>query len=237
MKILVAYVVVTGGPVAANYAARFVSTYHENPPGLAHDTLIICNGGPLPLDEALIFSSLHPIFLPRVNDPGWDISAFIDVARGAGSNYDAIFCCGESVHFHRQGWLARLVSAWERHGPGMYGPLSSNTIRGHLNTTAFLCPPSLLAKYPSAVFDRKSRYEFEHGERSFWRRLSMKNIPVRLVTWDGEWTPKTWRVPANILWRGDQSNCLVWECHTENWLHSDLGTKQNWSRMADAQFR
>jgi hypothetical protein len=36
-----------------------------------------------------------------------------------------------------------------------------------------------------------------------------------MVTWDGEWRRKDWRTPQNIFRRGDQSNLLVCDHHTE----------------------
>lgn len=237
MKICLAYVVVSNGPVSIDYAARFAATYHEYPPDYPHDTIILCNGGPVRLELALVFTGLKAKLLPRPNDPGFDVSAYIEISRKLYADYDAMFCCGESVYFHRAGWLKRLAQVWDKFGPGMYGPLSSNALSPHLNTTAFLCPPSLLRQYPENFRTRSDRYEFEHGKRSIWRRAVELHLPVRLVTWDGEWEPQRWREPDNILWRGDQSNCLVWETHTDSWFHADAAKKANWSRLADQRFR
>jgi hypothetical protein len=173
----------------------------------------------------------------RENDGGWDISAYIAAARGPCSDYDAMLCLGESVYFHRAGWLKRLVEAWNKWGPGMYGPFSSNAIRSHLNTTAFFCAPKLLASYAAPVVDRKSRYEFEHGQGALWRRASTLGLSVRLVTWDSEWEPRAWRMQKDILWRGDQSSCLMWCNHSDNYAKADTRTKAFWQRYADAPFK
>lgn len=173
----------------------------------------------------------------RENDGGWDCSAYIDASRRFVANYEAMLCLGESVYFHREGWLKRMMEAWQRYGPGMYSPFSSNAIRGHLNTTAFMCPPTLLRCYPKRVFDRASRYEMEHGEQSLWRRAASQGMPVRLVTWDGEWEPRLWRTPNNILWRGDQTNCLMWCNHSDGYANADDQTKANWEKRYNAPFR
>lgn len=237
MKIVLAYIAVSRGPITADYCARFVASYHEFPPGVEHETVICCNGGALPTDIALMFSGLNAKFFPRVNDPGWDISAFIDGARGPCSDADIMLCLGESVYFHREGWFARLFDAWSKHGPGMYGPFASNTVRGHLNTTAFCCSPMLLRQYPARVSTHADRYEFEHGRTALWRLTSARRMPVRMVTWDGEWEPRQWRVPRNILWRGDQSNCLMFCNHTERFAAASWTTKQNWLRTCDQPFK
>ena len=237
MKIAVAYVVVTHGPISDQYCARFVSTWKEYPPLVDCDLVVLANGGPLSLELSLILHPLNPIFFPRENDPGHDISAYQSASRGPCADYDAVLCLGESVYFHREGWLKRLVQAWERYGPGMYGPFSSNAVRAHLNTTAFLCTPSLLKNYSQRVHDRLSRYEFEHGIKPLWRRASEQGMPVRLVTWDGEWEPHRWRMPRNILWRGDQSNLLLWCNHSDGYANADAKIKAEWARRCDAPFR
>jgi len=63
---------------------------------------------------------------------------------------------GESVYFHREGWLKRLADAWAKFGPGMYGPFGSNLLRPHLQTTAFCTSPALLQRCPISTKDRYS---------------------------------------------------------------------------------
>jgi hypothetical protein len=237
VKIVVCYVCVSLGPIAADYASRFVATFQEYPPGADCDLMILCNGGPLNTELSMIFAPLGPLIFPRPNDPGWDISAYQDAAHGPCAGYDAILCLGESNYFHREGWLKRLVEAWERYGPGFYGPYSSNAVRGHLNTTAFMCSPQHIRSYPYRAKDRASRMEFEHGEGALCRRLYSRGIPVRLVTWDGEWEPRLWRMPQNILWRGDQSNCLMWCNHADGYANLSAANKAQWQSRWDQPFK
>jgi hypothetical protein len=237
LKVAICYICVTHGPITADYASRFVATFNEFPPGADADLMVICNGGPLSTELAMIFAPLNPIYYPRTNDPGWDISAFQDAARGPCADYDAVLWLGESNYFHRAGWLKRLVEAWGEHGAGMYGPFSSNLVRAHLNTTAFMCSPELVKSYPIRAVNRKTRFEFEHGPSALWRKAFARKLPVRMVTWDGEWEPRRWRTPNNILWRGNQSNCLMWCSHTDNWHHETPVRKARWSQLADSPFR
>lgn len=237
MKIVVCYIAVANGPITEDYAARFVATYNAYPPGEEHDTLVVCNGGVLKTNIALLFSGMNARMFPRENDGGWDISAYIDSARGPCAQYDMMLCCGESIYFHRPGWLRRFVEAWRAIGPGMYGSLSSNLVRTHLNTTGFCCHPLLLADYKKPVRCRQDRYEFEHGKDAFWRQIEKRGMPVRLVTWDGEYEPRSWRCPPNILWRGDQSNLLMWCQHTDRYVNMDNNTKAKWARGADRPFK
>jgi hypothetical protein len=171
---------------------------------------------------------------PRVNDEGKDLTGYIDAARGPAKDYDMLVCLGESIHFHREGWLKRLVETWTTIGPGLYGPFASNLVRPHMNTTAFCTSPKLLQRCP---ISGKARYSFEHGQNSFWHWVAGHGMPVRLVTWDGSWPPQLWRMPQNILWRGDQSNCLMFCNHVERWRDASPDTKVKWSRGADQPFK
>lgn len=237
MNICLCYVAVSQGPITLDYCARFATTYHEYPPGAPHDTLVICNGGPLNTAATLALSSMSARMFPRENDGGWDVSAYIDAAKGPCYDYDAMLCLGESNYFHRAGWLKRLVDAWGKYGPAMYGPYASNAVRAHLNTTAFMCPPLLLRQYPERVHDRPSRYEFEHGERAMWRRGVKRGYQARLVTWDGEWEPRMWRFPKNILWRGDQSNLLMWCNHSDGYAQGTEEDRKKRRTWADLPFK
>jgi hypothetical protein len=148
-----------------------------------------------------------------------------------------MLCFGESVHFHRAGWLKRFVEAWEKHGPGMYGAFASNVVRAHINTTGFCCSPALLRQSPFRPHDKKTRYAWEHGRNAFWRFVQARGFAVRLVTWDGDWHPRAWRTPPNILWKGNQSNCLIRCNHCERWEQARPDIKGKWSRWADAPFQ
>lgn len=236
MKLCVAYIAVCGGPLTTEYCARFVATWHEFEPEAETDLLIICNGGPLTTEQAMIFSSLNARMLARSNE-GWDIGAHQEASRSACAKYDAVLWAGESIYFHRPGWLRRFVEVWEQHGPGFFGPFSSNAVTGHLNTTAYFCAPGMVQQYPKHVSTRADRYEYEHSPNALWRRLEARGVPVGLVTWDGFWEPFRWRMPRNVLWRGDQSNCLMWCNHSDGYANANRAVQSEWARRADQPFR
>lgn len=234
VKIVVAYIAVTQGPLTADFCSRFVGSYLVCPPGVEHDLVVVCNGGPLPLETSLLFDPLNAVFLPRPNDGGWDISGYQETAQKI--HCDMLVCLGESVYFHRPDWLLKMVNAWNEFGPGMYGFFSSFLVRAHLNTTAFVTAPLYLQQYPKAK-DRASRYEFEHGTHSLWRTIQAQGRPAKLVTWDGVWDPIQWRLPKNILWRGTQENCLIYCNHTDRYRAAAIPVKKNWERGADQMFK
>jgi len=230
LNIVIAYVCVTGGPLTHDYAARFVATWLDYHPGTDCDLVVCCNGGPLPLETALLFEPLNAKFLVRENDPGWDITAYQDVC--AKFEFDQVCACGESIHFHREGWLKRYVECRGHFGPGLYGTFSSFLVRPHLNTTGFFCDRQLLAN-SWRPHNRKERHLWEHGEIAFWRALKTMRYATKLVTFDGVYDPPQWRYPPNILWRGNQSNCLMRCGHSDRWDAADEKTKLAWSRGAD----
>ncbi len=240
MKIAVCYIAVTHGKLTDDFASRFVVTYKEYDAEAEHDLFICCNGGPLSGLLSAIFSYVKPKFYPRENTKGFDIDTYIDMATGPAKDYDMLVCLGESVYFHRHGWLKRLKDAWEKHGEGIYGPFSSHLVRAHLNTTAFCSSPALIADFAKLFWkynDGAGRYDFEHGKGAFWRWVHYTvGKPAMLVTWDGEWKPGEWRLPKNILWRGDQSNCLMWCNHTDAWRDGTNEARRFWSSGADRQF-
>ena len=237
MNVSVIYTAVTNGPLTSNFISRFVVTWMEHPPGYPCDLWVACNGGQLLPEQQLMFAPMSAKMFPRVNDPGFDLTGYMDAVRGPCANYDAVLCLGESVYFTREGWLLRLVEAWTKHGNGFYGPFGSNNSAPHLQTSAFFCSPETLRSYPIRPQNRAQRFAFEHSDRPLWRRCAERGMPVAAVYWDGEYQPRFWRYPKNILWRGDQSALLMQNNHSSAWEKLDALTKHQWSIKADQPYK
>lgn len=233
LRVLIAYVAVTNGPKTHDLCARFVGSYLAHPPQYDHELVVCCNGGPIPKSTALLFSLIPSVqFFPRKNDLGFDITAYQDVA--AQFKCDMLVCCGETIYFHREGWLKRYVESWEKYGPGMYGTFTSNLVRPHLNTTGFCVAPKFLLG-SSRPQGRLDRYDFEHGNFSFWKRINKMGYATRLVTFDGCYDVPQWRYPENIMWRGTQENCLMFCSHTTRYFEATPEMKIKWANGADAK--
>lgn len=230
MKIVICYVAVANGPKTEEYSSRFVGSLMACHPGVDFDLVVACNGGPLPTENALMFSPFNPKFFPRKNEDSWDIGAYQDVARKF--DCDAICCCGESAYAHKPNWLLPMVNAWAQYGPGMYGFFSSFLVRPHLNTTCFLTSPQFLNGWPK-VTTHKQRYDFEHGKHSFWMHLAQFKKPTKFVTWTSSYDPPQWRYENDILWRGNQSSLLLFCNHVDRFFAADPKTKSQWSYAAD----
>jgi hypothetical protein len=192
---------------------RFVDTLTSFPGGRDHNTVVVCNGGPPDDFVKELFSQVPRCSFFEHNNVGWDIGGFVALARSLKD--DVMVCFGGSAYFRRAGWLVRMMDAWTKHGPGFYGCLSRYERSPHLNTTGFWCSPGLLQDYPYPVITDGDRAEFEYGEHALWKLTLAKGLPVKLVTWDGEYDWPDWRKAPNIFRRGDQTNCLTYYKHTD----------------------
>lgn len=170
------------------------------------------------MDTRLLFSPLNPRFVEHDNS-GQDIGLFQMLAIT--SQADMMACYGESAYFHREGWLLRMVEAWKRNGPGLYASNTSNQVRPHVQTSGFACPVMLIREYPVKVNTKADRYAFEHGENCITHQAVRSGFPVMLVTWGGEYNATIWRQPENVYRKGDQSNCLCFNNHTDGYFVMD----------------
>lgn len=232
MKVDVVYTCVPDGVATLSHITKFIATRHVYPGGFEHRVVPVFNGGSPATAQKIPFSGLDHCFLERPSNIGWDIGGYIEAAKTVCVDSDIMVCFGESVYFHRPGWLKAIVNAWEKHGEGIYGAFGSNVVRPHLQTTAFATSPQLLRIYPLNVSTKKDRYEFEHGKRSFMSFVETMGKQAMMVAFDGAYQKHSWRIPRNVIWSGDQSNCLVWCNHTDRYLKSPPRTRELWNKIA-----
>jgi hypothetical protein len=215
-KLVVVYIFALGG--AQGYrekAAQFVDTYHKNPPGLNHDTVVVCNGVPANEQATELFSSLPNMsFLDR-DDSGWDIGGFQDTAKAVTA--DLMLFCGGHTYFRKPGWLERIMDVYTHFGPALYGSTGNQgdlrvNVHPHVRTTGFWCPSALMAEYPHKVTHSAQgggRYEFEHGKTclSNWTRsIGLKRL---IVGWNEVLTLETCDSMSEGFHKGSQSNVLI----------------------------
>lgn len=174
---------------------RFILSYNKY--GMGRDVnrhWISCGGGP---------------HLQYFGD-GKDGGAFWHVANS--TNADLMICCAAHTYFWREGAIARMIEVFNKYGPGLYGAMASYEVKPHIRTSFFAIPPALLRQYPHPPIVYTDANAMETGLAAW---VEYKNLPVMMVTWDGEYYRPDWRKPANIFRRGDQSNCLVKDRHTD----------------------
>lgn len=191
MKIAIVYI----HPTAHAYtyvplAKRFVKTYMECPPGSTDHELHVAINGSVPIGDwcRSLFKPLAPGFFAH-NNYGKDIGAYQSAADLIPC--DLMVCLGAPVHFHKPGWLDRIVQAYMENGPAVYAPWGFHQPLPHLRTTAFWCPPEFLSSYPHRVSDRE-RYQFEHGLDSITLWTQKLGFEPLQVTWRGVFGMENW---------------------------------------------
>lgn len=172
-------------------AKRFVSTYLTHPPGKTEHELYVAVNGSSELGGMCqeFYQPLKPKFFQH-NNYGKDIGAYMAAADIIPC--DLMVCMGTPVHFHRQGWLDRMVEAYLTHGPAMYGCWGFHSPTPHLRTTVFWIPPDLLLAYPHRVSDGM-RYSFEHSPSSITLWSQQQGFEPRQVTWNHEYEMQSWQ--------------------------------------------
>lgn len=162
-------------------ARRFVRSYTDYPPGsYPHDIHIIING-PDPTQPLKKLFEPIPVQFIQHNNWAKDIGAFMLAAQLIAC--DLLVCLGSHIHFHRGGWLDRMMDVYLENGPGLYGCWGYDAPAPHIRTTAFWLPPDLLYSYPHPMADDK-RYSFEHGRKESILRWALDcGFPVGMVGW------------------------------------------------------
>lgn len=192
-------------------AMRFLDTYHKHPPGLDHDTIIVCNGGEASAETHFMFSSLPNLMMMEHDDKqGQDIGGY----QYAALHYpcDLMVFLGGNSYLRREGWLKRILESFQKHGDTLYGATAHRgvgNIHPHIRTTGFWMSPALLNQYPMRVTRNDQRYPFEHGPNCLTTWVTALGKTPLLVSWDGEYEWKNWDNVPNGYHKGDQSNVLI----------------------------
>lgn len=213
MKLAIVYIMpLCAGERYFDYALRFLASYHANPPGLDHETVIVLNGGQCNSEITCLFSTLPNVRFIEHDNSGYDIGGFQCAARSVPCGL--MLFLGVSTYFKGSGWLARVLDSYAKHGPALYGVMGNRgdknaNVYPHIRTTGFWLPPQLMNAYPLRVTSNAQRYQFEHGENCLaeWiRKAGMKRL---VVTWDAEYEWIQWDLIPNGFHQGNQSAMLM----------------------------
>lgn len=218
MKIAIVYVyapgstATPGGHDCEYYSQRFIESYHSNPPGSEHETVIVLNGTRATSEITCLFSSLPNCCFIEHDNSGYDIGAFQFAARTFPCDLMVFF--GASTFYTRSGWLLRMESAYKLHGMAQYGAMGSGAVLKynvwpHIRTTAFWMPPELMNGYPKRVVSAADRHPFEHGRDCFTEWLRKSGVPSLEVTWNKILFVNNWGSDPNGFHRGNQRSLLA----------------------------
>lgn len=219
MKVAIVYIMpLCAGERYFDYALRFLQNYHEHPPGLAHDSVIVLNGGRANSDLTCLFSTMQNTHFIEHDNSGQDIGGFQRAAREYPCDLMVFF--GASTYFKRAGWLLRMVNAFNTYGNGLYGAMGNrgNVACGvypHIRTTAFWMPPDLLNQNGFRVTHSGQRYAWEHGQDCLTQWVHRRGLKARVVTWEMMTEPDNWDADPNGFHQGNQTSLLAGDRITE----------------------
>ncbi len=200
----------------APFTERFHRTYLQFKPEIEHE-LLVCNCGVTSgADHAFDDIATSQTYY---SGTGWDVGAYL--SEGSKVESDLVYCMAAPVYFWRPGWLEPIVQAASKHGPGIYGPMASNENSPHIRTACIALHPKILRDYPNAANSHHDccLIESSAGGLSDW--ATQLGYPVMMVTESEELKSDKWRTPPNIFRRGNQTNCLVWDRHTDLYAAAD----------------
>lgn len=213
MKIAMVYIYADSGDSKFDaYTMRFLDSYHSNPPGLDHESVVVINGARRTSEIDCLFSSL-PNYSPLEHDnSGYDIGGFQFAARTIPCDLMVFF--GASTYLSRPGWLIRMVNAFNRHGNAQYGAMGNrgNLAVGvwpHIRTTAFWMHPKLMNSYPDRVTLPNQRHPFEHGKNCFTEWVTKLGLKSWVITWANELLWEKWDSDREGYSQGKQLNLLA----------------------------
>lgn len=208
---------------------RWLRSYKQFRPSIPHDLLVVNCGvkaHPEPWDDVVTHYAYY-------DELGSDNGTYQAVSTRLGMDYDFILCFNTIAYFWRDGWLEPFVKTIEHYGPGVYSPTASYENNPHLRTPCIGFHPKLMKEYPHIIDTRSKAVQFESGPDNFSLWYERRGYPVRMVTATESYGMKHWRDPPNIFRRGDQSNCLVWDRHTDLYQNADAETKFALERAAN----
>lgn len=137
-------------------------------------------------------------------------------------------------YFHRAGWLERYVSAHEKDPDALLSASASwEGGRRHICTRGYAMRAGLFASYPVIVSRREEGHQFEVGVGGLTDWFVENERHCLQVTFDGVQEQPDWRKPENIFRKGDQSNMLVWDKHTDIYANASIEEKHRLKGIAD----
>jgi hypothetical protein len=215
-KICLVYVYpLNGSQNFAPLAAEFAASYQRCPPGLEHETVVVCNGEPATETSKALFNALPNVSFIDHDNSGWDIGAFQMAARH--STADIMVFCGSHTYFRKPGWLKRMYDTMVEYGDTLYGSTGNQgderfNVYAHVRTTGFWCTRKLFTDYPFTVRSTGGggeRYEMEHGKDCLTSWVIRQGKTPLIVGWDCVWPVHQCNQMPGGFHNGEQYNVLV----------------------------
>jgi len=212
------------------FARRFADTFRQHPPGDEYELWGMCCFA-IPSDPVReIFRDINCTFH----------SYYHRSQDGIGAHQFASWLFNENVfmvgmtsrcYFHRAGWLTKLVDARNKYGPGLYGLCANRETHPlHICCRCYAIDSDDFKQYPYVLNTREMGFVFETGDgitidpAHVW--IKNQGKAAKVVMWDGVYDEPEWFTPNNRWRHGDQSNVLVWDKHTDEYMNASPEEKE-----------
>jgi hypothetical protein len=231
------------------YVQRFTDSLREHPPGCPYELAVMVNK---PAEEtspaadqfahlmqvvryatAGMFDKL-PVKFSWYSGKGCDVGSYQHYASTCEPCF--MVCCSSRVYAWRPEWLQRLVLVRQMFGPGLYTTsVGRETGRLHACCRCFGVDSADAKRYPHKIEGRGSDpgqgQWFENGDGCVLEWYQNQGLPTQVVYWDGVWEimnhPGAHCLAAPNIWRrGNQSNLLVFDKHTDIYRDGDADLKR-----------
>lgn len=199
-------------------AKRFRRTYQQYPPGYPHQLIVTWLRHYGNDDEIDLWQGVPALFQTYL--PGVLGQSLLNDAKT--SDCDFMVHIISRAYFHRTGWLARLMEAREKHGPGIYGSMVSEFgcptqthpyPNPHIRGSLWGADREILAQFPHELKDMQDEYRMECGEWNLARWFENQGAKAMLVRFDGEWERPEWE--GRWFLGSDMTPLLNWDRHTD----------------------
>jgi hypothetical protein len=213
-------------------ARRFAETYKKYPSAYEHKLFLINSNGGYTGEIAAIFDGIDYEMI-TYNGSGWDIGAQ-QFAAFSMDPKDWILAGSSWTYFKEPHWLLPFGKAIEQYGEGLYGAMTSFQHSPHVRGTAYLIRCGIYQRYPHGINSRGDSLKWESDPAmSLTRWVLDQGIPAFLVTRSNIIPLLESRKPDNIFRRGDQSNILIFDKHTDIFDNADEAERKILADMAD----
>jgi hypothetical protein len=200
------------------FIQRFCDTWRKFPPGCDCDLIAVVNNSDATNELHEIFDGL-PVHFIRYDGKGADVASWQLASKLNPGRF--MVASTSRAYFHREYWLRRMVEARERFGPGLYSTgISSEGGLCHLCIRFIGIDTDIFNLYPHQIDSRDKGCFFEIGQGnpdgcfSDWAQNHGQAV---VVYWSGEFDGKVYPRIPNCFRNGDQSECLVFDRHTDEY--------------------
>ena len=195
-----------------NYALRFIESYQRHRPTIDHETILVINRGKPTSELRCMFSLFPHLRFIEHDNSGYDIGSFQRASRECSS--DMIVFFGTSTFLNCDGWLERMLFAFQKNGNAQYGAMGNRgnidvKVWPHIRTTAFWMTPALFNSYPKIIKRPEERHPFEHGQDCFTSWVKSRGLKSWVITKTGEYLWKNWDDDPNGYQKGNQGSMLA----------------------------